>query len=667
MLGAAFVAGVGYLNDSVLRLTYFVGNHFPISVFGILILTAMFVNPLLHRLRSRWHLRPAELAVIVALMLVACSIPGSGMMRSFMQDLAMPMQYNANTPGWKKYQVLSYLPQAMRPGVGDYDDRVMEDFLKGKRSIPLTELPWGVWGQSLGLWSALAGLLAIAVICLSLIVHRQWALRERLRYPIASFAASLMAGQRDRGLAPVFRNKLFWVGLGVVLAIRVINGLYAWLPPNTSIEIPLKFDLGVIAQKWPKIWQAPSGWALVNPALFPTVIAFGFLLATDVSLSLGLTQIASAVVAIALITNGVDYSSDWMIGGGHYWQLFGSYLGTALLLAYIGRRYYWMVLKQAITFARQKEVEGYAAWACRFLLLAVAAIVVILANLGLDWPFALLGVLLMLLTFLVIARINAESGLFFVQAGWQPISVALGLFGMYAMGPKAVVILGIMTVILTLDPRECLMPFVVNGLKMCDNAGVRPSRTGWGAMGAFVLGMGVAIPVVFYANYNGAGPQNDAWAYVNMPKFPFDAAERTAGKLALSQQLEESVNLSTWQRLSRANPDPKFLWSAGIGLVLALSFSMLRLRFTWWPIHPIIFLVWGTYPMANFSHSFLLGWLIKVIVTKFGGGQKYRQVTVLMFGAIAGDILGGIIFMIYGASYYGITDLPPKSYMVFPS
>jgi hypothetical protein len=373
------------------------------------------------------------------------------------------------------------------------------------------------------------------------------------------------------------------------------------------------------------------------------------------------------MVGLSLLLNGVDITSDWMTGGMMNWQLFGSYLGIAILLLYIGRRHYWQVLKQAIVFRRQQGVEGYAAWACRLLLLSVAGLVILLSCLGLDWPFALGGVLLMLLLFLVIARMNAESGLFFVQANWQPISVLIGLFGGYAMGPQAIVIIGLLTVILTLDPRECLMPFVVNGLKMCENTGVRPARVGGGAVVAFAIAMAVAVPVVFWANYNYSDPQKDAWAYQNMPKFTYDAAERIMQDLSSRNQLEQSLALGTWDRLMSTHPDPRFLWSAGVGLALALSFSLLRLRFTWWPLHPIIFLVWGTYPMANFSHSFLLGWFIKVLVTKFGGGRTYRQVMGLMFGIIAGDMLGGLTFQIVGASYYAVMGLDPKSYMIFPS
>ena len=77
LLAAMLIAAVGYINDQVLRLNFLVGNHFPISVFGVLIVIAIAVNPLLRRIRRFWSFRPSEMAIVTALALVACSVPGS--------------------------------------------------------------------------------------------------------------------------------------------------------------------------------------------------------------------------------------------------------------------------------------------------------------------------------------------------------------------------------------------------------------------------------------------------------------------------------------------------------------------------------------------------------------------------------------------------------------
>ncbi|MCK4276508.1 MAG: hypothetical protein KAX78_08340 [Phycisphaerae bacterium] len=675
VLGALFIGCIGYINDSVLHLTFLVGNHFPISVFGLLILGTMLINPLLFKLRSSWRFRPAELAVIVTLMLASCSIPGSGLMRTFHLTLAMPTQFNLQSVGWRNYKVLSYVPPSMMPGEPaaeqvEYDPVVMENFLTNHPEEALfdfTRVPWAKWIGPMKTWGPIIFLTSVGVICLSLMIHSQWARRERLRYPIADFAGALMERDPNSGFAPIFRNKLFWVGLISIFAIRFVNGIQAWYPE--SIKIPLEFDFTQpISQKWPAFTRAGGGYggALVLVRLFPTAVAFAFFLSSDVALSLGLSQWFFVFVTMALVSKGIQLDSEAFSGGAGTWQLFGSYLGMGVLLLFIGRRYYWQLLKQALMFVRHPEVESSAAWACRGFILCVAGVTVSLTILGLAWPFALLTILMIMLMFLVVARINAESGLFFVQPSWLPIGAMLGIFGAVAMGPKAIVIVALVSTILVIDPRECTMPFIINGLKISEMTGVKPSRVAWPTILVFALVLLVATPVILTNQYNSSEPRSDKWQFKEVPKLPFDASVREMTKLSLAHELEKSEQMTTYQRIGGMKLNPKFVIYAGSGLALVLLFSFLRLRFAWWPLHPIMFLVWGTWTISRFSHSFMLGWLIKTMVTKLGGGTKHRQVMALMIGVIAGDLLGGMVFMGYGAAYYGVTGLIPKKYMIFP-
>jgi len=668
LLAAVFLAGVGYINDSVLALTRIVGNHFPISVFGGLILAVILVNPVLGRVRASWRLRPGELAVIATMMLVVCFIPGSGLMRTFVTSLALPAHYNDMQPGWRKVDVMTYAPAAMLPAGGARDAEVLGPLFGGAGDettrIGLADVPWGQWITPLSVWIPLLMLLAAAGLCISLVVHPQWSRRERLRYPIAQFARSLIEPGSNPGGKSIVSNRLFWCGLIVVLAIRVINGLHAW--EELDLQIPLRMNLLVVTSKWPQLWRVPGVLWLVRPIVFPTVVAFSFFLATDVAFSLGIAQVLFVAVMGVLMSYGVDTSRSYLTGGGFSGQYFGAYVGIALLVGYTGRRYYWGVLKQAATFRRQAGAEGFAVWACRGALLAAAGMVAILIWLGLDWPFAIIMVLLMLMMFTVMARINVESGLIFLQPWWQPLAIFIGLFGVGAMGPHAIMIVGLLCMVMTIDPRECLMPFVVNGLRMCSDTKVKLSRVGGGAAIALVLGMAVAVPAVLWASYNYGMPTRDSWAVKWVPKMPFDATAKAIDELDSAGKLGESIHLTTWQRIRQISPSRRFLWWAGAGLALVLAFSVLRLRYTWWPIHPILFLVWGTYPIAMFHASIFIGFVIKAIVTKLGGGGAYNRVKPLMVGVIAGDLLGGLGFMVAGAIRYGITGTLSNPYMIFP-
>ena len=69
-----------------------------ISVYGLLILALLFLNPVLSRLKKGSHLKGSEYAVILTLTLAACSIPSSGLLRFFGNTLMLPQYWEKPGP-----------------------------------------------------------------------------------------------------------------------------------------------------------------------------------------------------------------------------------------------------------------------------------------------------------------------------------------------------------------------------------------------------------------------------------------------------------------------------------------------------------------------------------------------------------------------------------------
>ncbi len=669
LLGGLVIACAGTMTEQRWDWGQLTAGHLlPIVVFGMLPLGMVLINPLLRRF-ARWaSFRPAEVAIIVALSLVGCSIPGGGLMRVFSQTLALPAHHNLTSPGWRKNRLLSYVPPSMFPAEGKHHDVATDGFVSGLGSeghpIGLEQVPWGEWKGPLVTWVPLVLLSGLAAICLSLIVHRQWVSRERLRYPIAEFANSLI-DQDEGSFGPIFRNKMFWAGFAIIAFIRLVNGLNAWFP-DKMISIPLIFNFWSVSTKFPSLLKAPMGGDLLFIFIVPVAIAFSFFLASDIALSLGLTQLIVVPITALLITQGIDISSTYMAGGATAWQRFGSFTAFALILLYIGRRYYLEVLKQALTFRRRPEVEPYAAWACRILILVVAAMIVIMRyHLGLNLPIAVLFVLMILVMFLVTARITAETGLFWIMPRWMPMGVLLAMFGAFALGPQAIIVLGLLSLILCIDTGESLMPYLINALKICDRVRVKPSKVGWGAVGVFAVGVAIAVPAGLWTNYN-FGTKQDLWGFKRVSTMTFRVAKTAVTEIDQADKLDASVNLDSLQRIMNITPNRKFLWSVGIGVALVLVVGALRLRYSWWPLHPVIFLVWASWPMVRLNWSFLFGWMLKVAVTRLGGHRAYSQTKALMIGVVAAELLAGLIFMAVAGIYYATTGRAPVIYSVFP-
>lgn len=662
LLGALFIAGPGFINDSYIRVNFIVDNHFPIIVFGALLILTAGINPLLSRIRPSWRFTSAELSVMVALMLAAGSIPGAGLMRSFTATLAMPAQIERTNAGWRKNEILKEAPPELLAGGGKYDPEIMDGYLTGLgqpgKPIGLSDVPWQKWKTPLLAWLPIILLIHIAVICLSLIVHRQWSSRERLRYPVATFASMLMETAPGKAVGGIFRNKLFWVGFLIVLSIRIVNGANKWFPEFP--EIPLRFDFSIISGHYPAL----SGYYL-RPVLFPAVIAFGYFLESNVAFSLGVSDFLYGFVVYALVSSGVDMSGSYMRGSVGGWHNFGSYVGFAVMLIYFGRHYYWRVFRSAATFRLHPEVEQSSVWAARILVVSSAACAGLFMKHGLDWPLAIAMVVLILMMFLVMSRVNVESGVFFYKPTWQAPAILIGLLGLTTLGPRMLVLIGLITAILSIDPRECLMPFIANGLKLADDNGVKPGRTSVALAITFTLALVLAVPVVLWAGYNYGIQHADGWSYKSVPSMPFDTANEAANTLTISGELEQVAAYSPLERLAHINPDSRFLWAAGLGMILIMGVTLLRLRYAWWPLHPIFFLVAGCWTVAVFSTSFFFGWMIKMAVTRFGGGRAYRNAMPLMAGVIGGDLMGGLLFMIIGTIYFKVTGQQPPRYWIF--
>jgi hypothetical protein len=666
LLVAILIPVVGYFSDQVLRRTIFVGNQFPIVVFGPLVLFLILSSSF----KRRRGLRGGEIAVVLAMALAACNIPGGGLLRMLTRTIGMPIHFNKESAAWRDTGVLEAVPKVMLPNRGKYDEDFTGGFMGGLgetgEPIRFDRVPWEKWAGPLAFWWPLAFLLGFASVCLALVVHQQWSQRERLQYPVAQFANAILARQTGQAGGSIFRSRLFWLGAIALLVIHVINGLAVWWP-NAVISIPTAFSFAPLLQKYDWLMADWSAHYLFSVKIWPMVVAFGFLIPADVSLSLGLSQVFW-VLLIAWLVNGLGMTVHGTadLGAPPSWQRAGSSLAIAVMILYTGRRYYWEVLRGAVTFRRSEEAESHAVWACRWLILSLVAIVALLDWVGLPWPLGVLFVALVMITYLIQARINTESGLIFSLLGWLPSVVLLGLFGPKAFGLSALVICGVVGNVFVRDTHECLMPFVLNSLRVSQHHRISAKRAGSLALVGFAVALVVGVPWGLWVDHNYGVMRGEKFATLVAPRITLAAGTSMVGRLRRAEAVEESKNMSVWRRFANVHPDGRFLWSLGLGFAGVLLISGFRLRFPWWPIHPMMFLVWGTWAMAILSHSFFLGWAIKRMTTKFGLSESYAKVRLLMFGVIAGELLGGLLWMLVGYVYYAATGHDAPRYDVFP-
>ncbi len=675
LIGVGLICGFSYFNDAVMRQTFLVGNNMPIAVYGGLILFVLLVNSLLARLGRRWDFSGSELALAMGITLAACCIPGSGLMRYFTTSLILPHHYARLDPGWQEQKVLELVPARMLADISREEATTLNGFIQGlgvgQKRIGLSQIPWFAWTRTLAFWVPLLLSVWVALTGLSLVVHRQWARHEQLPYPIAQFASALLPQTAGAAMGRVLHSRPFWIGAAFVLAIHLNNYACQWFPA-VMVKVPLSFNflpLSKLVPVFERLWPDQLGWVAVlyNPKFFFTVIAFAYFLATDVSVSLFLGPWIYSYIAAVLLQYGISTGgSGYMAPNVISFLNFGAYFGLFLVIAYTGRHYYSLVLRRAFFLPSAEEPEPAAVWGARAFVVALVLMVANLVLVGLDWPLALLFSLGTVMIFLGMSRIMAETGLFLIQPFVFPCAILLGFLGPLAADPRSMMIMLLVSVILMVDPRESLMPFVVNSLKLNEMFGNRVGRVAILCVLAVIVGLAVALPVQLYFQYNRGANMADGWATYWMAREPFKEVMLQRQRLAAQDALELAGTATGLARFKMASPDAKYGLYFAVGLGLFLLFTAGRLRFPKWPLHPVIFLLWSTYFAHVFAASFFAGWLIKTLVTKYGGAAGYQKLKPFMFGLIAGDMLGGIIPILVGFVYYFVTGQIPKPFAVMP-
>ncbi len=663
LVGVVLINSLTYFNDNILRQTYMVGNHMPLIIYGSLLVFLVLFNPLLARLGRGLMLNGRELVVILAMVLCASTFPGSGMMRTMTGIQMLPHHYNKSEVGWQRHNILEYTPEQMLADPGENDvhlNAYIQGLKRGQDWVGFGDIPWEAWTHTLWFWVPMLLFFYIGFLGLCLVFHRQWSEHEQLPYPLAKFADALIPKEGE-SKGSVFRSPLFWIAAGIVVTIHFNNYAFVWFP--SLVKIPTDFDFRPLFSNAPALQAENIG--AYHFRLYFSFLAIAYFLAAEVSLAIGTAPMLYPFIKAFFTSQGVSLS-----GGGHQaperFVVSGAFVGIFMGLLYTGRHYYWNTVRMAVGLTGSKEVTMDSVWGARIYFISAALFVGGLVYIGLDWQLAVLLAIVFMVFFVVMARVIAETGLFFFQPWWLPSAMLVGLLGARALGPEAIVILFLVSVLFMVDPREAFTPYVMNALKMMEIRKIQISRGAGAAALAIIVGLGVALPMTLFYQYNHGARMDDTWGTMHVPKLSFDETVKFKQRLDAQGLLEDSENVSGWSRITAVSADRTSLISFVVGLGLVLAFTIGRLRFAKWPVHPVFFLVFCSYAGTMVAFSFLLGWFIKVVVTKYGGEPAYHGLKPMMFGLLAGDLLGGGVPIAIGWIYYFITGELPETFGILP-
>jgi hypothetical protein len=102
--------------------------------------------------------------------------------------------------------------------------------------------------------------------------------------------------------------------------------------------------------------------------------------------------------------------------------------------------------------------------------------------------------------------------------------------------------------------------------------------------------------------------------------------------------------LIRWTNGSWHPATPQRIGNLATGTILAGGLYIACMMMPRWPLHPIGMVIMGHYYGHLAWASLMFGWLIKVMIIKYGGAYAFRRAQPLFLGIILGEIFSAVIW-----------------------
>jgi len=592
------------------------GNHLPGGALLVVMLIALAYNPVARLLRRRLF-SPAEMAAVFNI--VAVGILAQILTLYLIPQIVAPFYFASPENRWG-----SLLHPLYPAHLFVHDEAAVRWFYEGLSGVVV---PWWPWVEPTIWWMALLLMFCTAALCLAAILRRRWTEEERFSFAIVQVPLEVIApplGQRC--LNEFFRNPVLWVGVAVPVVLHTIRGLHVMFP--TVPDIPVELPLGRVMTARP--------WADMRPFdvyYQASVIGFAYLLPAEISASFWAFWLFYKLECLIGSVLGVPMpaASGYAVRQFGQSQEIGASFALVGTLLWSGRGYFRALWKTVCGrpggLGDADEPMPYRA-AVAGLALATVGTVLWCELAGIAWWVALGAVLVFYVVLTVGSWAVCAGGLIFLQNSFSGLEVLRTLAGTRAMSPSSLAMLTTVQRIVCFDLRETLMPGLLNGWRLGDDSRASRRSSTVGMAVGVVVALVVSCLYTIWRSYDHGGLKLAAkgwsWVYVTSPQQPC--------QVALS--LIENPEGPAWGQ---------FPFVAG-GALAVVAMMWLRVRASWWPVHPVGFLVAGSWAMYTLWFSFLVGWLCKVLTMHYGGPRLYRAIRPAFLGFILGETMMGVIW-----------------------
>src|SRR2546423_5393932 len=329
------------INDFTFSNTSLTVGFIPLALVLVLFVLVVVINAPLHRWFPKHALNSGELAVVLLMSMMACSLSNWGLTRFFIPTPASPFHLGATDETYWKAFVGMDLPKWLFPVQDLKTGRTSEAAKWFYAHVPEGEkIPFRAWLMPLFTWGIFLAAMFATLVAIARLTFEQWIANERLPFPLVQVQTALLESPRPgKALNAVFRSPAFWIGFCAGFGIHALSCLNTYFPKNFP-KVPLGYDFYSLFSEGALFYLSPK---IKKAALSFTVIGVTYFIRSRVAFSLWISF---------FIANFVDMQYGMRQGemppGAWQDQHLGACIAFIAGIFWVGRHHWARVLKSAI-------------------------------------------------------------------------------------------------------------------------------------------------------------------------------------------------------------------------------------------------------------------------------------------------------------------------------
>lgn len=585
-------------------------------VFIIFIL--VLCNSITKKLSINFRFTQAELLTVYVMLCMSTSIAGHGFVQILPPILGHAFRFATPENEWREL-FWRYLPNWLTVS----NEKVLNGYYEGDSRFYLLD-NIKAWSVPLLWWSAFIFAFILVMLCINIIIRKQWIEKDKLAYPIIQLPLAIT---RQESSSELLRNKLLWIGFAISAGIDIINGLNYIYPTIPYIPVKMR-DIGYLFSEKP--WNA-IGWTPIS--FYPSIIGLAFFIPLDLSFSAWffyifykIQRVVGSVIGLNTLPGFPDNDS----------QSSGAYLALFVIALWGTKKHIWNVFYN--TFSKNKtnsklnsyDIDEPMRYRTAIFILILSVAFIFFFCLRANMTFWIISVFFIIYYAIAIAvtRMRAELG--------SPIH------DLHFVGPDQIIPDFIGTRRIKADDLSMfslfwffnrshysdIMPQQLEGFKIAEKSGIDNKKLLYSMIIAIVIG----IPSTF-------------WAVMHL-MYKFGATNRVMG-------YHVGPAWESFNRLQHWLTNPTYTnWDAvgfvSFGFLFTIFLMVMRVRFVWWPFHSTGYAISGSWAMGTIWVTIFISWFVKWMIIKYGGLKTHRQATPFFVGLILGEFIMGSIWSIIG-------------------